>query len=255
MSFIRPQWIAPEPVKSVVSTRMGGVSQHPFDSLNLGDHVGDQVADVLANRAIFIQELPAEPLWLKQTHSTLVSTPLSRLSGQDKEITADASVTNTPDEVLVIMTADCLPVLFTNSSATVVGLAHAGWRGLCAGVLENTVAELLKLSEDKNPANLMAWLGPAIGPESFEVGEDVLSAFADSGIPVAPNSFKAIPNKPGKYLANIYQLAMGRLENCGIRSVSGGGYCTVRDQERFFSYRRDGQTGRFASAIWIKKSI
>ncbi len=252
MTFIRPQWSAPEPVKSLVSTRMGGVSHYPFESLNLGDHVGDQVADVLANRAIFIQQLPAEPLWLMQTHSALVSTPQSRLLMHGKEITADASVTNIHDEVLVIMTADCLPVLFTNSSATVIGAAHAGWRGLCAGVLENTVAELLKLSEDKNPANLMAWLGPAIGPESFEVGEDVVSAFADSGTPVAENSFKALPNKPGKYLANIYQLATGRLENCGIRLVSGGGYCTVRDQERFFSYRRDGQTGRFASAIWIK---
>ena len=252
MSFIRPHWSAPGSVKTLVSTREGGVSHHPFDSLNLGDHVGDQVANVLTNRAIFVKELPAEPLWLEQTHSALVSTPQSRRPNQGKEIAADASVTNIPDEVLVIMTADCLPVLFTNSSATVVGAAHAGWRGLCAGVLENTVAELLKLSEDKNPANLMAWLGPAIGPESFEVGEDVVSAFTDSGTPVAENSFKALPNKPGKSLANIYQLAITRLEACGVMSIFGGGYCTVKDQKRFFSYRRDGQTGRFASAIWIK---
>lgn len=251
MNFIVPQWQAPKSVKSLVSTRKGGVSQHPFDTLNLGDHVGDQAKDVLANRAIFAKELAAEPLWLKQTHSTVVSTPQSRLSEQGGEITADAAVTNIPDEVLVIMTADCLPVLFTNNSANVVGAAHAGWRGLCAGVLENTIAELLRHSDDKNPANFMAWLGPAIGPESFEVGQDVLSAFIDSGSPVPKGAFKAIPSRPGKYLANIYQLARGRLEACGIHSISGGEYCTARNSEQFFSYRRDGQTGRFASAIWI----
>ena len=248
-----PQWPAPKSVKSLVSTRKGGVSQPPFDALNLGDHVGDKATDVLANRTIFTHELAAEPLWLKQTHSTVVSTPQSRLSEQGGEIAADASVTNITDEVLAIMTADCLPVLFTNSSGTVVGAAHAGWRGLCAGVLENTITELLNLSDDKNPANLMAWLGPAIGPEEFEVGQDVVSAFTDSRMPIHADSFMSIPSRPGKYLANIYQLARGRIEACGVQSISGGGYCTVRDQERFFSYRRDGQTGRFASAIWITK--
>ena len=253
MSFIAPQWPAPKSVKTLVSTRNGGVSQKPFDSLNLGDHVGDQLTDVLANRAIFADKLATEPLWLRQTHSTIVSTPQSRLASQAEPITADASVTNNPDEVLVIMTADCLPVLFTNSSGTVVGAAHAGWRGLCAGILENTVAQLLILADNKNPDDLMAWLGTAIGPEAFEVGEDVVSAFAGSGTAVPVNSFMAIPNKPGKYLADIYQLAKGRLEACGIQSISGGQYCTVRDQAQFFSYRRDGQTGRFASAIWMSK--
>ena len=253
MSFITPQWPVPKSVKTLVSTRNGGISQKPFDSLNLGDHVGDQPGDVLANRAIFADKLAAEPLWLRQTHSTIVSTPQSRLANQAEPITADASVTNIPDEVLVIMTADCLPVLFTNSSGTVVGAAHAGWRGLCAGILENTVAQLLTLADNKNPDDLMAWLGPAIGPEAFEVGEDVVSAFAGSGSSVPVNSFMAIPNKPGKYLADIYQLAKGRLEACGIQSISGGQYCTVRDQAQFFSYRRDGQTGRFASAIWMSK--
>lgn len=253
MSFLAPQWPSPKSVQSLVSTRRGGLSQHPFDTLNLGDHVGDEATDVLANRAIFVRELPAEPLWLKQTHGTTVSTPQDRLFKQGKEIAADASVTNIPDEVLVIMTADCLPVLFTNCSGTVIGAAHAGWRGLCTGVLENTIGELLELSEDKNPVNLMAWLGPAIGPEEFEVGQDVVSAFTDSNLPIAADSFIAISSRPGKYLANIYQLARGRLEACGLESISGGGYCTVRDQERFFSYRRDGQTGRFATAIWITK--
>ncbi len=253
MSFIHPQWQAPPLVKTLVSTRLGGVSQQPFDFLNLGDHVGDLAPNVLLNRALFSKELPAEPLWLKQTHSTAVSTPQSRQSSTGDLIYADASVTNTPNEVLAILTADCLPVLFANSSGTVVGAAHAGWRGLCAGVLENTISELLKISDNKNPTDLLVWLGPAIGPQSFEVGEDVVTAFTDSGFTIPKNAFKPIPNKAGKYLADIYLLARARLEDSGVNTISGGQYCTVRDKEHFFSYRRDGQTGRFASAIWISK--
>lgn len=253
MSFLHPQWQAPQSVKTLVSTRVGGVSQQPFGTLNLGDHVGDLASNVLLNRAIFSKALPTEPLWLKQTHSTVVSTPHSRQLSPGMPFQADAAVSNIPNEVLVIMTADCLPILFTNSSGTVVGAAHAGWRGLCAGVLENTIAELLIISEDKNPADLLAWLGPAIGPEAFEVGEDVVTAFTDSGFSIPSNAFKPIPNKAGKFLTDIYQLARGRLKASGIETISGGQYCTVRDQEHFFSYRRDGQTGRFASAIWISK--
>ena len=253
MSFIYPQWHAPQSVKTRVSTRIGGVSKQPFDTFNLGDHVGDLASNVLLNRAIFSKALPTEPLWLKQTHSTLVSTPQSRQLSLGAPFQADAAVSNIPDEVLVIMTADCLPVLFTNSSGTVIGAAHAGWRGLCAGVLENTIAELINISDNKNPADVMAWLGPAIGPDAFEVGEDVVSAFADSGFAIPQNAFKSIPNKAGKFLADIYQLAIVRLEACGITMISGGQYCTVKDKEHFFSYRREGQTGRFASAIWISK--
>ena len=253
MSFITPQWSAPSSVKALVSTREGGVSQKPFDSLNLGDHVGDDLKSVFTNRAIFTKELPTEPIWLKQVHGTLVSTSQRRYLNQDSLIQADASVTNIPGEVLAIMTADCLPVLFANAEGTVVGAAHAGWRGLCAGVLENTISELLNLSNDKNPANIMVWLGPAIGPNAFEVGEDVVKAFKDSGSPIPINAFKAIDHKPGKFLADIYLLAKGRLETSGIRMISGGEYCTVTDQKQFFSFRRDGETGRFASAIWIAK--
>jgi YfiH family protein len=253
MIWIEPQWPAPKSIKAMVSTRVGGVSRKPFDSLNLGDHVGDEASNVMQNRAIFTKQLPAEPLWLKQTHNTAVSTPKSRLSSQSRLIEADASVTNLPNQGLVIMTADCLPVLFSTTKGTEVGAAHAGWRGLCAGILENTVTELLNISDDKNPANLMAWLGPAIGPESFEVGEDVVIAFRDSGLITPKNAFIPIPNKHGKFLADIYLLARARLEACGVKMISGGEYCTVRDQEQFFSYRRDGQTGRFASAIWISK--
>ena len=253
MSFITPQWSAPNSVKALVTTREGGVSQKPFDSLNLGDHVDDDLKSVLTNRAIFTKELPTEPIWLKQLHGTAVSTPQSRYLNKDALIQADASVTDIPEEVLVIMTADCLPVLFTNTEGSVVGAAHAGWRGLCAGILENTITELLKLSDDKNPANVIAWLGPAIGPDAFEVGEDVVDAFKDSGSSVPINAFKALDHKPGKFLADIYTLAKGRLEAVGVRLISGGEYCTVVDQELFFSYRRDGETGRFASAIWIAK--
>jgi hypothetical protein len=253
MSFIHPQWQVPQSVKTLVSTRTGGVSQQPFDTFNLGDHVGDLASNVLRNRAIFSTALPTEPLWLKQTHSIIVSTPQSRQLSLGIPFQADAAVSNIPNEVLVIMTADCLPVLFTNASGTVVGAAHAGWRGLCAGVLENTVSELLKLSDNTNPTDLLAWLGPAIGPEAFEVGEDVVSAFTKSGFAIPQNAFKSIPNKAGKFLADIYLLARGRLEDSGLKAISGGQYCTLRDREHFFSYRRDGQTGRFASAIWISK--
>jgi hypothetical protein len=253
MSFITPQWSAPSRVHSLVSNRAGGVSKAPFDSLNLGDHVGDLEANVLLNRAIFTKALAAEPIWLKQIHGTHVSTPQNRTNISLGAIEADASVTNIPGEVLAIMTADCLPVLFSSADGAVIGAAHAGWRGLCSGVIENTIAELLHLSENKDPACLFAWLGPAIGPESFEVGEDVVIAFRDSGLIIPKNAFTSIPNKHGKFLADIYLLARARLEACGVKMISGGEYCTVRDQEQFFSYRRDGQTGRFASAIWISK--
>jgi YfiH family protein len=254
MSLIQPQWPSPPNIHALLSTRSGGASKSPYDSLNLGDHVGDDIEDVLANRAILAQALPNNPLWLKQTHSVVVSTPETRKAINGAVIEADASVTNISSEVLVIMTADCLPTLFTNSMGTVVGAAHAGWRGLCAGVLENTVAEMLRLSKESTASDLLVWLGPAIGPNSFEVGEDVVNAFRDSGLPFSEDAFKPIPGKSGKFLADIYRLAKDRLEACGIKSIFGGEYCTVKDSKQFFSYRRDGITGRFASAIWIAKS-
>lgn len=253
MSFLKPQWPNPPSIHSLLSSRTGGVSKTPFDSLNLGAHVGDVIENVLENRAIFTKELPVEPIWLEQTHSTDVSTPQSRKLNNGGVIKADASVTNIPGEVLVIMTADCLPVLFSNAKGTIIGAAHAGWRGLCAGVLENTIEQMLALGGDESPANYLVWLGPAIGPDNFEVGEDVVSAFRDSGLPFSESAFKPIPVKSGKFLADIYQLARERLQASGVKFIFGGEYCTVRDQDQFFSYRRDGQTGRFASAIWISK--
>ena len=253
MCFLSPDWPKPSSVHSLLSTRTGGVSKSPFNSLNLGDHVGDHIEDVLANRAIFTKALPAEPLWLKQTHSTIVSTPYSRAQKHHSLIEADASVSNISEEVLVVMTADCLPVLFANKRGTVIGVAHAGWRGLCSGILENTIAEMSNLSSEATASDLIAWLGPAIGPDAFEVGEDVVSAFRDSGLAFSKSAFKPIPNSPGKYLADIFELARDRLKACGVQSIYGSEYCTVKDGEQFFSYRRDGVTGRFASAIWIAK--
>lgn len=243
--FIEPQWAAPSNVVAYVTTRKGGVSEAPYGTLNLGDHVGDPLENVLANRSRLRSSIPSEPLWLRQVHGTAVSTPNNRLAQ------ADAIVSCVPGEVLAIMTADCLPVLFSNISGTVIGAAHAGWRGLCAGVLENTVSQMRLLSNQKDE-RIVAWFGPAIGPKAFEVGQDVLDAFRASGIPFSDDAFLSIVEKPGKYLANIYLLAKSRLTLTGVHQISGGNFCTVEQDQEFFSYRRDGVTGRFASLIWIK---
>ena len=248
ISLLHPDWPAPNSVKTAITQREGGFSLDPYYSLNLADHVGDDPKHVQANRALLKQILPNEPIWLKQVHGANVRTPNSL---PDE---ADAVVTNKPNEILAIMTADCLPVLFTNKSGGVVGAAHAGWRGLCRGVLENTVKEMQELSQSDTPADILAWLGPAIGPQAFEVGEDVLDAFHLAGIPFPLESFKPIPNKSGKYLANLYLLARGRLESIGLNQIYGGDYCTVNQSKQFFSYRRDGLTGRFASLIWLSES-
>jgi YfiH family protein len=253
MSFIKPIWPAPDWVHSFVTTRQGGISNPPYESLNLAAHVGDQLPRVIANRQILKKHLPTDPIWLNQTHSVQVSTPNSRSQVLKGPFDADAAVTNIPDEVLVIMTADCLPVLFSTADGAVVGVAHAGWRGLCDGILENTISEILKLAPQVSASDLIAWFGPAIGPESFEVGEDVRERFQETGLHSDAICFVPIANKPGKYLANIYQLARDRLQVQGLRSIYGGDLCTVRNSEQFFSYRRDGVTGRFASLIWISK--
>ena len=252
LEFLRPYWKAPTAVQSIITTRNGGASAQPYQYLNLGDHVGDLPEAVATNRAILRKHLPSEPIWLNQVHGTSVSTPSARI------VKADAIVSNTPNEVLAIMTADCLPVLFASQSGSVVGAAHAGWRGLCNGVLENTVhamRTLMNLSHHSisqpRHDSIMAWLGPAIGPSAFEVGDDVVQAFQSSGNACSSSAFVAIPEKSGKYLADIYLLARNRLESVGVQDISGGNFCTVAEADRFFSYRRDGVTGRFASLIWI----
>lgn len=239
-SWIKADWPAPAHIHTLVTTRGGGVSPAPYHSLNLGKHVGDSDALVQQNRALVGQQLPAEPFWLNQTHSTIVveAGPATTTPPE-----ADASVTTQPDTVCCVMTADCLPVLFTNESGTVVAAAHAGWRGLCNGVLEATLARM-----GVAPGTIMAWMGPAIGPDAFEVGAEVRTAFIAKQAGAA-SAFIDIDD--GKYLADIYQLARLRLQAQGVTQIYGGDFCTVIDREHFFSYRRDGITGRMGSMIWI----
>lgn len=237
--WIVPDWPAPKNVNAVVTTRTGGLSRAPYDSFNLGAHVGDDPSHVEQNRRRLDQALsyPVKT-WLNQTHSTRVV----RLPCDEPQPDADASFTQTPGHVCTVMTADCLPVLFCNKAGTRVAAAHAGWRGLLDGVLENTLAEFSETDE------VMAWLGPAIGPAKFEVGSEVKTAFCDKD-KQASEAFRPFRDK---WLADIYQLARQRLLAMGVSGIYGGNFCTVTESERFFSYRRDGKTGRMASTIWLQ---
>ena len=234
-----PDWPAPKNIRALQTTRHGGVSSAPYDSLNLGDHVGDAPLAVERNRMLFNKLLPTEPVWLKQVHGVAVADAAQAACWPE----ADACVSAHPGAVCVIMTADCLPVLLCNDSGTVVGAAHAGWRGLCDGVIEQTV-HAMKVP----PATLMAWLGPAIGAQAFEVGDEIRAAFV-AAQPQAASAF--VPVQAGKWLADIYQLARLRLQALGITRIYGGGLCTYTDSARFFSYRRDGVTGRMGTFIWL----
>lgn len=236
---IIPDWPAPATVKALQTTRTGGVSVTPYGNFNLGSHVGDNPLAVARNRMLLAPLLPSEPVWLNQTHGLSVVDVAQ--AGCLPE--ADASVSAHPGAVCVVMTADCLPILLCNERGSVVGAAHAGWRGLCDGVIEATVNAM------KVPApTLMAWLGPAIGPTRFEVGDEVRAAFMTQQ-PQAAAAF--MPGANGKWLADLYQLARLRLNALGITRVYGGGLCTHSDAERFYSYRRDGATGRMGSFIWL----
>ncbi|HHN8305390.1 polyphenol oxidase [Morganella morganii] len=240
-ALITPQWPLPTGVRACSSLRTGGVSQPPFDSLNLGLHTGDSPEDVARNRAILAEAagFPDTPLWLNQVHGTDVAI-LDDNTPRGPQ--ADAVYTRTPGKVCAIMTADCLPVLFCSRDGREVAGAHAGWRSLCGGVLENTVSCFTAA-----PSDIIAWLGPAIGPQKFEVGAEVREAFMAH----AAEAASAFIPHGDKYLADIYQLARQRLAAAGVTAVSGGTECTVTDSARFFSYRRDARTGRMASFIWI----
>ncbi|UZE17152.1 peptidoglycan editing factor PgeF [Pseudomonas sp. B21-054] len=238
--WLIPDWPAPARVKACVTTREGGVSLSPFDSLNLGDHVGDDPSAVAENRRRLTEHFAITPAWLQQVHGIAVVE-----ADPTQVATADASWTTTPGIACAAMTADCLPVLFCNRAGTRVAAAHAGWRGLANGVLEATLDSL------EDPADeILAWLGPAIGPQAFEVGPEVREAFI-AQLPQAAQAF--VPSRnAGKFLADIYALARLRLAARGVTTVYGGGLCTVTDP-RFFSYRRAARTGRFASLIWIER--
>lgn len=245
------QWGAPENIKTMITNRHGGFSQPPFNGLNLGLHVGDDPVTVQKNRDALKTLLPNEPIWLNQVHGTQVVDADDYGSGSGSGVpSADASVTTTPGRVLAIMTADCLPVLLASRDGKVVGAAHAGWRGLAAGVIEQTVALMRSKQSngEKAQAGILAYLGPAIGPHAFEVGSEVRDIF------MAQNSasaacFEQLQEK-GKYLADIYGLACLRLNALGIEHIEGGEECTLQNPD-YFSYRRDQQTGRMGSFIWI----
>lgn len=237
--WIVPDWPAPAQVHALVTTRHGGVSTGPYASLNLGGHVGDAADSVERNRSILRSALPSEPVWLQQVHSVAVA----EADGAEGIPEADASVARRAGTVCAVLTADCLPLLLCDRQATVVGAAHAGWRGLAGGVIEAAVAAMAVPAAD-----LLAWLGPAIGPQSFEVGGEVREVFLAHDV-AAVAAFA--PHGAGKWLADLYALARLRLVALGVEQVYGGGLCTYRDSERFYSYRRDGVTGRIASLVWL----
>lgn len=247
MPWIIPHWPAPANVKAISTTRVGGISGGVYRGLNLGNHVGDEPVAVAANRQHLQRALALEtPLnWLNQVHGWEVHAVNDDYTQAPD---ADAAFSQQVNQACIVMTADCLPVLFCNQQGTVVAAAHAGWRGLLGdgqhGVLEATIQSMAV-----DPSQIMAWFGPAIGPQAFEVGDEVRSAFV-AGHSEANAAFVVNP-KTGKWLADIYLLARQRLARAGVSRVYGGEYCTVSDPARFYSYRRDGQCGRMASLIWL----
>jgi len=250
--ILQPDWPAPRRVRAGCTTRIGGVSLAPFTNLNLGRSTGDDIAHVLENRrrALAALQAPAEPQWIRQVHGTqVVRAPFAEVTPA-----ADASFTTLAGVVCAVQAADCLPVLFCDDGGSVVAAAHAGWRGLAAGVLEATVAAL-----PAEPRALMAWLGPAIGPEAFEVGDEVRAAFVAVDASAAQHFRKAdfrsaTSDQPtaDKYFADLFALARQRLALAGVTRVYGGGISTHADAERFYSFRRDGITGRMAAMIWLQ---
>lgn len=239
--WIVPDWPAPSGVRSLITTRAGGTSEGTYSSMNVATHVGDDLNAVSDNRRWLRRCLPAEPVWLEQVHGTTVVPAEHASSG----VVADGAFAFSRDVVCVVQTADCLPVLFCEEAAAVVGVAHAGWRGLAAGVLEALISAM-----QAEPARLMAFLGPAIGPQAFEVGDEVQAAFLTH----SPFAGKAFMRKgSGKWLADLYMLARQRLAGLGVARVYGGGRCTFSEPEHFYSYRRDRDTGRMASLIWLER--
>lgn len=245
LDWIVPDWAAPAGVGALVTTRAGGVSAGPYATMNLGRGTGDDAHARAENERRFRKFLPGDPVWLDQVHGNDV-VELRREFGSAPVPVADAAVTRARGVVCAVLTADCLPVLFADGAGNAVGIAHAGWRGMAAGVLEATVAALRNLGV--RPGNVMAWLGPAIGPAAFEVGDDVRDAFLAED-PGAATYFA--PYLRDKWHADLYGLARQRLARGGVARVGGGAFCTFADAARFFSYRRERESGRMAAAIWL----
>jgi YfiH family protein len=250
---LRPDWNASARVGALMTTRRGGVSAAPWDSLNLGLACGDAPADVQRNRERLADALGAQPVYLRQVHGADV-VQLRSVEPDAPSPVADAAWTDEPGVACVVQVADCLPVLLAAPEGRAVAAAHAGWRGLAAGVVE-AAARTLCEATGCAPAELAVWLGPCIGPREFEVGADVLAAFgADAAAADSPRFvYRPRPDGSPRWRADLAGLARDRLQACGVRSVSGGSWCTVEDASRFFSFRRDGATGRMAAAVWIRR--
>lgn len=236
--WIIPDWPAPANVVAFITTRAGGVSKGPYASLNLGLRTADDPRATAANRDRLCAALPQQPKWLRQVHGANVVEADELASAPE----ADASIARRPRTVCAVLVADCVPVLFADRRGAAVAIAHAGWRGLAAGVIENTIARM-----DTDPRGLLAYLGPGIGPRAFEVGADVRDAFC-RGDTQGEAAFA--PHAPGKWLADLYLLTRGRLARAGVDAVYGGGLCTYSDAARFYSYRRERDSGRMAAVIW-----
>jgi len=245
--WLVPDWDTPG-IGAVMTTRAGGYSAAPFDTMNVGMHVGDAPVAVQRNRALLAEAIRAAPVYLSQVHGTrVVRLSTADVASEAAIHEADACVTTVPGIACTAQVADCLPVLFAAPGA--VAAAHAGWRGLAAGVLEATLSSLCEAAQCE-PNQVQAWLGACIGPRQFEVGADVLQAFGVSE--EESNTSRVKPRGAGKWLANLPQLARDRLQARGVLSVSGGGWCTVEDASRFFSFRRDRLTGRMVAAVWLQ---
>lgn len=244
--WIIPEWPAPHHVKALFTTRQGGVNRDPisrYAGFNLGDHVGDDPDVVRENRTQLRRYLPQEPRWLTQVHQ---NKPVWVDTISDDRPEGDAAISRHRGVVCAILVADCLPVFLCDEEGSVVAVAHAGWRGLASGIIENTVQEMRRYAKSKQ---IIAWLGPAIGSRHFEVGEEVRSVFIRSDIQSATAFVKT--DQHGKYHADLFQLARQRLAKVGVDQISGGKLCTFSDANRFYSYRRDGQTGRMAALLWM----
>ena len=238
--FIVPDWPAPPHVRALTTTRRGGHGGGAYASFNLATHVGDDAAIVAANRRLLDEHVAAPPRWLNQVHGVHCVDAETAVDGAE----ADASFVRSPKRACAVLTADCLPLLLCDAGGTVVAAAHAGWRGLAAGVIEATVAAM-RVPGDR----LLAWLGPAIGPAAFEVGDEVRAEFLRDDAQAAA---AFVAHGDGKWLCDLYALARLRLARLGVAQVAGGGFCTHAERERFFSYRRDGATGRMATLIWLE---
>lgn len=242
-TFVHPDWPAPPNVKALQTTRLGGISQAPYDTLNLGEHVKDNPLHVAHNRQLLSDFVPSEPVWLNQVHGTrVIDAAISSCLES-----ADASFTQKKEVVCVTMTADCLPVLLCDTKGTIVAAVHAGWRSLCDGVIEQTIQAMMSQCNELTPSQLMAWLGPAIGPLAFEVGGEVRANFIEKD----SDAVAAFVANGDKWLGNLHMLAQQRLSKLGVQAIYGLNECTYQQPEKYFSFRRDGETGRMATMIWL----